>query len=116
MGIEYDKSEQKNIHKTRLSNAKAIQYCFNDVDRLLELHTDLWNKLEAYNATETYLLNCECIKAMTYMELCGLPISETKWKAKMLRDIENSKQAQLAIIEFHFDNLPKVQTKTTFSV
>jgi len=111
LGIEYDKSEQKNIHKTKLSNAKAIQYCFNDVDRLLELHTDLWNKLEAYSAIETYLLNCEYIKAMTYMELCGLPISETKWKAKMLRDIENSKQAQIAIIEYIFDNLPKYRQR-----
>lgn len=107
LGLEYDKSEQKNIHKTKLSNPKAIQYCFNDVDRLLELHDNLYKKLENYKAVDTYLLNCEYIKAMTYMELCGLPISETKWKAKIIKDEENSKQAQIKIIEYIYDNLEK---------
>ena len=41
LGIEYDKSEQKNIAKTQLSNSKAIQYAFNDVDKMLDLIKEL---------------------------------------------------------------------------
>ncbi len=107
LGLDYDKSEQKNIHKVRLSTAKAIQYCFNDVDRLLELEADLHSKLEKYGATETYKLNCDYLRAMVYMELCGLPISKEKWAAKMKYDEETSLQAQNTIINYIYDKLPK---------
>lgn len=111
LGIQYDKSEQKNIHKTKLSNAKAIQYCFNDVDRLLELHSNLLNKLGAYEAVETYMLNCNFIKSMVYMELCGLPINETKWREKMQQDELNSKQCAAQIVEYIYKHLPKYRKR-----
>lgn len=103
----YDKSEQQNIHKTRLSTKKAIQYCFNDVDRLLDLEEDLAAKIGRYGATKTYHLNCNYLKAMTYMELCGLPISVDKWKAKMVEDKKTSQEKQLEITHYIYDNLPK---------
>jgi len=105
--IEYDKSEQKNIHKVRLSTARAIQYCFNDVDRLLELEEDLYSKLEKYEATRTYELNCDYLLAMVYMELCGLPVSKEKWLAKMEHDKLTSLQKQEEIRNYIYDNLPK---------
>lgn len=107
LGLEYDKSEQKNIHKTKLSNVKAIQYCFNDVDRLLELHDNLYKKLENYKAVDTYLLNCNFIKAMVYMELCGLPISESLWKEKIEEDQNLSKTYTKEITEYIYKHLPK---------
>jgi DNA polymerase-1 len=107
LGLYYDKSEQKNIHKVRLSTAKAIQYCFNDVDRLLELEADLYSKLEKYGATETYKLNCDYLKAMVYMELCGLPISTQKWAAKSEVDKKTSLQLQANIVEYIYDRYPQ---------
>lgn len=107
LGVYYDKSEQKNIHKVRLSTAKAIQYCFNDVDRLLELEDNLYQKLVNYGATETYKLNCDYLKAMVYMELCGLPISTQKWAAKSEVDKQTSLELQGKIIEYIFDKYPQ---------
>lgn len=107
MGLDYDKSEQENIHKIKLTTRKAIQYCFNDVDRLLDLEENIYAKLQDYGATETYQLNCGYLKAMTYMELCGLPISKEKWLAKIEVDKRNSLEAQYKIIEFIYDNFPQ---------
>jgi DNA polymerase I-like protein with 3'-5' exonuclease and polymerase domains len=105
--VQYDKSEQQNIHKTRLSTQKAIQYCFNDVDRLLELEENLAAKIGKYGSKKTYLLNCNYIKAMVYMELCGLPVSVDKWKAKMVEDKKISSEKQVEITHYIYDNLPK---------
>lgn len=107
INIVYDKSEQKNIYKTRISTQKAIQYCFNDVDKLLELHDNLSNKLKEYGAYQAYLSNCEFIKALAYMEVSGMPISKVLWAEKMQNDLLNSKKAQNSIIEYVYDNLPK---------
>jgi ribonuclease D len=39
LNINYDKTEQANIYNVKLSKASVIEYCFNDVDKLLELHS-----------------------------------------------------------------------------
>ena len=107
LNLDYDKSEQGSVHKTKLTTPKAIQYCFNDVDRLLELEADLYSKLEKYEATRTYELNCDYLLAMVYMELCGLPVSKEKWLAKMEHDKLTSLQKQEEIRNYIYDNLPK---------
>jgi len=111
--IKVDKTEQKNIHKVRLTTARAIHYCFNDVDRLLELHSDLEMKLNNYGALPAYYLNCDFLKALAYMENCGLPIDVNLWKEKMVEDEINSKKAQRLIEEYIYDNLPKHRKSQT---
>ena len=111
LGVYYDKSEQKNIHKIRLSTQKAIQYCFNDVDRLLELESDLLGKLTSFGVGESYEINCNYIRALAYMENCGLPIDEVYWKDKMQNDLANSKEREQEIIEYIYNNLPKFRKR-----
>lgn len=106
IGIIYDKSEQKNISKNKLSTQKAIQYCFDDVDKLVDLHEDLVTKLKNYGSYEAYASNCNFVKALAYMEVCGMPISTSLWRNKMQQDLLNSKKAQDKIIEYIYDNLP----------
>lgn len=107
LGVFYDKTEQKNIATIQLSQASTIKYSFDDVDRLLELHEKYVELLSEYGAIETYFLHCKHIRALTYMELCGLPLSAEKWKDKMDRDYKNYKDAQKIVTEYIFDNLPK---------
>jgi ribonuclease D len=80
--VEYDKSEQKNIAKVKLSTAKAIEYCFNDVDRLLELDTVLNKQIIKGGYLNAYQLHRRHVRALAYMEQCGVPISLKKWKQK----------------------------------
>lgn len=107
LDVKYDKTEQKNIHLVKLSQPSTIEYSFNDVDRLLELHEFMLNKIENGGFLDTYLLHCRYIRALAYMEQCGLAISSEKWKAKMEEDINNSIIWKKTIEEYIFDTLPQ---------
>lgn len=109
LGVVYDKSEQKNIHRVRLSTARAIEYCFNDVDRLKELHLKLFNRLRSYGGHETYAINRKFLVPLVYMELCGLPINKVKWEQKMGRDIAALRSASAAVHEYICDKLPHLR-------
>ena len=109
LGIIYDKTDQKNIHLVKLSQASTIKYSFNDVDRLIELHTALLKKINAKGYSKTYALHCRFIRALAYMEQCDLPISPDKWKTKMVQDIEATKKWKTRIEEYIYDNIPNLR-------
>ena len=107
LGINYDKSEQKNINKIKLSTSKSIEYCFNDVDRLIELHTHLENKIIEGGFQDTYNLHCEYIKALAYMEQCGVPLSKEKWLQKIELDKQVLKEKEQLVSNYITKNLPQ---------
>ncbi len=103
----YDKSEQKNIHINQLRTSKAIQYCFNDVDRLLELGRVLIKKLTKNEMMATYMLHNNYARALAYIEQCGLPIAEDLWLHKIEDDKANLEEKRIEVIEYIYDNYPK---------
>jgi len=107
LNIVYDKTDQKNIHLVKLSQPSAIKYSFNDVDRLLELHDALYYKIVKEGAEKTYELHCRFVRALAYMERCGLPLDENLWRAKMKEDQINVKEQTELIEEFIHDELPQ---------
>jgi DNA polymerase I-like protein with 3'-5' exonuclease and polymerase domains len=111
LGIIYDKTDQKNIHIVKLSQASTIEYSFNDVDKLLLLHDTLEKKIDSKGFKKTYALHCRYIKALAYMEQCGLPISSELWKNKMVEDLKHTKQWKETIENYIYDNLPKLRNE-----
>jgi DNA polymerase-1 len=107
LNVVYDKTDQKNIHLVKLSQTSTIEYSFNDVDRLKELHTHLLKKIESGGFTDTYNLHCRYIRALAYMEQCGLPISSEAWKNKMIEDVDNTFKWKKTIEEYIYDHLPQ---------
>lgn len=107
LNINYDKSEQKNIDKIKLSTYKSIEYCFNDVDKLIELHNHLENKIIKEGYKETYGLHCEYIKALAYMEQCGVPLSKEKWLQKIELDKQVLKEKEQLVNNYIVSNLPQ---------
>lgn len=107
LNITYDKTEQKNIHQVKLSVPSTIKYSFNDVDKLLDLHDALEKKIIEGGFEETYALHCRFIRALAYIEQCGLAISSKKWKEKMEVDKINVALWESKIIEYIYDNLPQ---------
>ena len=105
LNIVYDKTDQKNIHIVKLSQQSTIEYSFNDVDKLIELHDELSFKIDKGDFRETYDLHCRYIKALAYMEQCGLPIDSKSWKDKMIVDIENTFKWKNVIEEYIYDNI-----------
>lgn len=111
LGIVYDKTDQKNIHIVKLSQPSTIEYSFNDVDRLKELHDALLLKINNNGFKQTYELHCRYIRALAYMEQCGMPISSEKWLAKMKQDEINAFKSKEKIEEYIHDNLPQFADK-----
>ena len=107
LNVVYDKTDQKNIHLVKLSQPSTIEYSFNDVDKLGKLHTHLLKKLESGGFTDTYYLHCRYIRALAYMEQCGLPISSEAWKNKMIEDVDNTFKWKKTIEEYIYDKLPQ---------
>lgn len=106
LNIIYNKSEQKNIAKTKLSSKGAIKYCFQDVDRLLELEEHLFNKLEENNQIEAYEFQCENLFPLAYMEMCGLPLHEKSWEKKIKEDEISLKDIEQEIKNYILEHLP----------
>ena len=107
----YDKTDQKNIHIVKLSQPSTIEYSFNDVDRLIELYDAMLIKIELGGFSATLDLHCRYIRALAYMEQCGLPISSKAWQAKMTIDLEKSLEWKIKIEEYIYDNLPQFANK-----
>jgi len=105
LNIFYDKTDQKNIHTVKLSQPSTILYSFNDVDKLLEAHAVLETKIKNLGFSDTYDLHCKYIRALAYMEQCGLGISSERWKSKMEEDILNVDKYNREIIDYIHDNL-----------
>lgn len=109
LDIIYDKTEQQNIHNTQLRTKKSIQYCFNDVDRLVELMHVLWKKIVTGGYELTAKLHFEYIKGLAYMENCGMPIDIDMWGSKMQYDIEQLAIKEREVIKYVYEHLPKFQ-------
>jgi DNA polymerase I-like protein with 3'-5' exonuclease and polymerase domains len=107
LSVYYDKTDQKNIHIVKLSQLSTITYSFNDVDKLLDLENEIVGKIINRGSIETYRLHCRYIRALAYMEQCGLPISSDKWLSKMAKDIVDTYKAKNQITEYIYDHCPE---------
>ena len=107
--LYYDKSEQKGINEVKLSIDATIIYSFHDVDKLLTLCDVLEKKVIEGGYEETYLLHCRYIKALAYMEVCGLAINPVAWKEKMVQDIINTHTWKDTVEKYIYDNIPSAR-------
>ena len=107
LNLIYDKTEQQNIARTQLSNHKAITYAFNDVDRILDLLNAMGTKIKRKGQLDTFLLHNRYIKALAYIESCGLPIDEQQWLNKIELDKEVFKENERKVIEYIYEHLPQ---------
>ena len=107
LDIKYNKTEQKNISEVKLSMPSTIEYSFNDVDRLIELHDVLYRKIVDGDFINTYALHCRYIRVLAYIEQCGLPIDPEMWKKKMEQDIINTNTWKTKIEAYIYEHIPK---------
>ena len=106
LGVVYSKTDQKNINVVKLSQPSTIKYSFNDVDKLLELHEVLYKQIVDGGYKKTYQLHCRFVRALAYMELCGLPLNVDKWQSKMDVDKANVEKYSIEVEEYIYNNAP----------
>jgi DNA polymerase I len=107
LNLTYDKTEQANIGKNKLSNNEAIKYCFNDVDKLLQLEEVLYQKLEDNNQLKAYEVQCDATLPLAYMEMCGMPLDNIKWLDKIKKNKLELEEVGVNLKSYIYDNLPK---------
>lgn len=107
LGIRYDKSEQKNIAKVQLRTKSAIQYSFNDVDKLLELGRVLLGKIRQEGMEVSYDTQRNGLPALAYMEMCGLPLDRERWDAKIRSNEAAMVEVERKIEDYLIGKFPK---------
>jgi len=113
LDLDYDKTEQSQIHKTQLRSMSAIAYCFNDVDRLLELRDDLTRNLRRRGAEETYRLQMDALAVVEYAERFGMPICKNTWVAKCEEDKKALAEVRKEVDEYIWEHLPQFRQPNT---
>ncbi len=107
LDVFYDKTNQRNIHLIKLSQASTIEYSFNDVDRLIDLHDVLLEKITDNDQNKTYDLHCRYVKALAYMEQSGMPLSSEKWDEKIKTDNNNTIINKKEVEEYIYDKIKR---------
>lgn len=107
LGVKYDKQDQKTINVVKLSTKESIQYCFNDVDRLIELHNTQNKILDSKGMSITYNVHRTYVLAITYVEQCGVPIDEDRLKAKIRSDLEKLRKSEVIVEHYILTNCSK---------
>jgi ribonuclease D len=111
LGIKYNKQEQSTINVVKLSTKESISYCFQDVDRLIELHDAQNDILNNFGMNVTYNVHRNYVLAITYAEQCGTPISKEALKKKIQEDEKRLIIAEKEVSNYIIDNLPKFHEK-----
>ena len=85
LGIELDKSYQKRISKTGLTD-EAVKYAAYDVRYLQDIMASQSREAKAKGCVNACRLENRFIPALAYLEWCGIRLNEDKWRAKMAKD------------------------------
>ena len=115
LNLFVDKTSQKKINSIQINSKETIAYCFIDVEFLLELKEVLRDKIDKRGFAVTADLHNRFVKALTYMELCGMPISKKLWREKMQEDKNNLEQCSQNVKDYIYDNIPKYRQNNLFS-
>lgn len=114
-GIELDKSMQKSIAKTGLTE-EGIHYAANDVVYLQDIRKSQIATGKDRNCLNAFTVENRFVPAIAYLEWCGIHLDEDKWKAKMEGDKALWTATRKALNDYVMSNT-KLNTKfvTTFS-
>lgn len=111
LGIKYAKGIQKRIAQIQLNTTSAVNYCFNDVDKLIDLIKVLGKKLTKVGSIDSYTMHRKYIRALAYMEQCGLPASKEKFQAKVDKDKLILKEKRDRVVDYIYTNFPQFRQK-----
>ncbi len=114
-GIELDKTMQKEISKTGLTE-EGIRYAANDVVHLQDIRRAQMVVGESRRCLRAFVVENRFVPAIAYLEWCGIHLDVDKWKAKMKNDLDYLSATRKALDDYVMSNT-KLNTKfvTTWS-
>lgn len=103
LGIDIDKTTRGEIIWRGL-DTKVILYAAGDVMYLEDI---MWSQVEdckKSNCLKGAQLECNTVPVMAYLEWCGIKLDESKWKAKMKKDLIGLEEAKIELDNFCINN------------
>lgn len=107
LNIELDKSIRGEIIWKGLSD-DVILYAASDVKYLIEIMDKQIIECNKKKCIKGAKLECDFTPVIAYLEWCGIKLDETKWKAKMSKDLDNLNNS-LQKLNTYCINHPKLQ-------
>ena len=78
----------------------VIKYAAGDVTYLEKIMWSQVEDLKKQGLMKAAKIECDFVPAIAYLEWCGIHLDKDKWKAKMVSDQENLKNAERALNDF----------------
>lgn len=99
LGVDIDKTVRGEIIWRGL-DTNVILYSAGDVTYLERIAASQLEDLKKQGLIKAAKLECDFVPVITYLEWCGIKLSEEKWKAKMEKDLQNLKDSEDALKDF----------------
>lgn len=80
---DVDKGNRGLIHIKGVYDDQVINYCAKDVTFLHEIKDKQYAKAVELNMVRAIELECEVVKALAYIEFCGIYVDRDKWLQKV---------------------------------
>lgn len=90
--LDIDKSVRGKIINEGLTE-EVIVYAAGDVTHLEDIKIEQEKEIARQDLSKAIEFECEFVKSLAYVKHCGIHLDETKWKAKMAKDLANKEQA-----------------------
>lgn len=99
LGVYIDKTVRGEIIWRGL-DTNVILYSASDVTYLERIVKSQLEDLRKQGLLKAAKLECDFVPVITYLEWCGIKLSETRWKTKMDKDLQNLKNSEEALKNF----------------
>lgn len=104
-GVELDKSVRGKIHYAGLAD-DVIEYGANDVKYLEPIMNKQLEWVKERHQEIACSVENKFVKALAYMEFCGVKIDTDKWRAKMMADKVCLEEAEKALNDWVVQHYP----------
>lgn len=101
---DVDKSNRGLIHLKGLYDPIVIQYCAKDIEYLEEIMTKQIAAAVSLNMLPAIELENEVVKAVAYMEFCGIHLDTTKWIEKVKKTQDKYEAAVANLDKYIIDS------------
>lgn len=105
--IEMDKSIRGDIHKFGIYNIEVIKYAAKDVQYLHDIKRKQLEKIEANDLRMALKLDNWFVRALSYVEHCGIGFDVIKWSKKCKEDLQSLSISKKELDDWLIENRPE---------
>ena len=102
--VELNKEVRGKIHYLGLKHPDVTEYAAEDVKYLYDIFKEQYKALEEKELIKTFQLECDFVKVLSYIEMCGIGLNVQQWINKCISDLNKLKNKELELNNFILKN------------